>query len=63
MEINKTSAKRTMTVDEAARHLGIGRNLAYESVKRKQIPSIRLGNRILVPRQALERLLQVEETK
>ncbi len=33
----------TMTVREAAKLLGIGRNLTYESVKRGEIPSIRIG--------------------
>jgi excisionase family DNA binding protein len=47
----------TLTVEQAARVLGIGRNGAYQAVKTGEIPSIRLGKRILVPRAALERLL------
>lgn len=47
----------TMTVREAAKRLGIGRNLAYEGVKRKEIPSIRIGGRILIPRTVIELLL------
>lgn len=49
---------RTLTVDEAAKILGISRNLAYELVRLGQIPSVRLGRRIVVPRAALERLLE-----
>ena len=49
---------RTLTVDEAAKLLGISRNLAYELVRLGQIPSVRLGRRIVVPRAALERLLE-----
>lgn len=49
--------RRTLTVEEAARILGIGRNSAYEAVRRGEIPAIRLGHRLLVPRAALERLL------
>ena len=45
------------TVDEAARLLGISRNLAYEGVRSGAIPSLRIGRRLLVPRAALERLL------
>lgn len=47
----------TYTVDEAAELLGIGRNGAYEGVRSGQIPSIRIGKRILVPKAALERML------
>ncbi len=47
----------TLTVDEAAARLGIGRNAAYAAVKRGEIPALRLGKRILVPRAALDRLL------
>lgn len=46
--------KLTYTVEEAGALLGIGRNSAYEGVKSGDIPSIRIGNRILVPRTALE---------
>jgi excisionase family DNA binding protein len=46
-----------LTVTEAARILRIGRNTAYEAVHRKEIPSIRLGRRLLVPKHALLRLL------
>ncbi len=49
--------RQTVTVEEAARALGIGRGSAYEAVKRGDIPSIRVGRRIVVPRAALERLL------
>ncbi|MHB1988250.1 MAG: helix-turn-helix domain-containing protein [Acidimicrobiales bacterium] len=47
----------TFTVEEAAERLGIGRATAYEAVARSEIPSIRIGRRILVPRAALERML------
>lgn len=40
----------TLTVEEAAKALGIGRGLAYEAVRRGEIPTIRLGKRLLVPR-------------
>ena len=47
----------TYTVDEAAQLLGISRNSAYEAVRRGEIPTIRLGRRILVPRNRLEEVL------
>jgi excisionase family DNA binding protein len=45
------------TVDEAAQLLGISRSFAYEAVQRGDIPSMRIGRRILVPKAALRRLL------
>ncbi len=48
----------TLTVEEAARLLGISRALGYELVARGELPSIRLGRRIVVPRRALEALLE-----
>ena len=53
----ENSTKDTFTVEETAKRLGIGRNSAYEAVKRGDIPSIRIGRRILVPTKALDNLL------
>jgi len=50
-------ARLTFTVDEAAQVLGISRAFAYESVRRGDIPNIKIGKRILIPKVALERLL------
>jgi excisionase family DNA binding protein len=52
--------QHVMTVDEAAKRLRISRNGAYEAVRRGEIPSIKIGKRILVPRAALERMLNGE---
>lgn len=49
--------KLVYTVAETAEILGIGRGLAYEATRRGEIPSIRIGHRILVPRKALEDLI------
>jgi len=49
--------KQTLTVPETARLLGIARNSAYLAVRTGAIPSIKIGRRILVPRQAVERML------
>ena len=49
--------RQTLTVEEAAEILGIGRNSAYEAIRRGEIPALRLGRRLVVPRRALERLL------
>ncbi len=59
MDRRDTSA-RTATVEEAARQLGISRTLAYELAKvdRLPVPVIRLGRRLVVPRAALDRVLE-----
>lgn len=48
----------TLTIEETARLLGIGRQLAYEKARTGEIPVIKIGRRLLVPRRALERLLE-----
>jgi excisionase family DNA binding protein len=42
------------SVEEAGALLGISRDLAYDLVARRELPSIRLGRRLVVPRRALE---------
>jgi excisionase family DNA binding protein len=49
----------TLTVEEAGTLLGISRAFAYEAVNRGDIPSIRIGRRILIPKAALHRLMGV----
>ncbi len=49
--------KQTVTVLEMAKILGIGRNSAYVAVRTGAIPSIRIGKRIVVPRNVIERML------
>ena len=51
--------KLTLSVEETAKLLGIGRNLCYERVKTGEIPSLKIGRRLLVPKAALEKLLAV----
>jgi len=46
------------TVEEAAQLLGISRSFAYEAVQRGEIPSMRIGRRILVPKAALKRFIE-----
>lgn len=49
-----------MSVPEAGRKLGLGRNAAYEAAKRGEIPTIRIGRLVRVPIRAFERLLSGE---
>jgi excisionase family DNA binding protein len=45
------------TVEEAGRLLGISRAHAYELVARGELPHLRLGRRVVVPKHAIELLL------
>lgn len=49
--------KLTLTVEEVAVVLGVSRSTAYEGVRTGQIPSIRIGRRVLVPWPSLEAML------
>lgn len=49
----------TLSVEQAAAVLGVSRAFAYTLVRTGQLPSVRLGRRIVVPTRALERLLDV----
>lgn len=49
--------RQTLTVEETARILRISRNSAYEAARTGEIPTIRIGKRVLVPIGGLERLL------
>jgi excisionase family DNA binding protein len=60
METHRTEPERarlTLTIDEVAATLGISRSSAYECAKRGEIPTVRFGRRIVVPRRAVLELL------
>ena len=46
------------TVSEVSKLLRLSRGATYEAIRKRQIPSIHIGRRILIPRVALERQLQ-----
>jgi len=48
----------TLSIESTAKILGIGRNLCYDKVKTGEIPVIKIGRRLLVPKAALEKLLE-----
>lgn len=52
----------TVSVEEAAALLGISRALAYELVRRGDLPCLRLGRRVVVPRKALENFIEAATT-
>jgi excisionase family DNA binding protein len=50
-------AKLTLSVPEAGRRLGLGKNASYEAARRGELPLLRFGRKLVVPRIAFERML------
>jgi excisionase family DNA binding protein len=50
-------ARLTLTVGEAAKLLRLSRAFTYELVARGELPSLRFGRRVVIPRIAIERIL------
>lgn len=50
--------RETFTVDEVAKRLGVVPDTIYRAAKRGDIPTIRVGRKVLIPRVAFERLLE-----
>lgn len=48
----------TITVEQAGNLLGISRRSAYRAAAAGQIPTLRLGRRLVVPTARLRRLLE-----
>lgn len=56
--LTRDAPPAVLTVEEAAKLLRIGRGPAYEAVRRGEIPSVKLGRTIRVPRAALLSMLE-----
>ena len=50
--------RRTVSVPEAARIVGIGRSTLYEHVRTGLVPSLRIGGRVVIPTEVIETFLQ-----
>jgi excisionase family DNA binding protein len=57
---NRENECLTISVESAAKLLGISRGLAYEMVRQKKIPALHFGRIIRVPRFALDSLLHAQ---
>lgn len=50
-----------LTVEEAAKVLRIGRSSAYEATRTGQLPVVRIGRILRVPRTAIEEMLRASD--
>lgn len=62
MRLSDLEDRATITVEEAGDLLGLSRNSAYAAAKREEIPTLRLGRRLVVPVPALLHLLGADST-
>jgi excisionase family DNA binding protein len=53
----KYDGRTVLTVEEVAGILMLSRGSAYVAARKGEIPTVRIGHRLLVPRVGLERLL------
>jgi excisionase family DNA binding protein len=51
--LDQLEGRVTITIEQAAHVLGLGRTAAYEAARRGELPTRRLGRRLLVPVPAL----------
>src|SRR5688500_12347361 len=59
VRVDLDSLPLTLTVEQTAKLMGLSRGSAYEAVRTGQIPSLRIGRRVLIPKHALLQLLGV----
>ena len=50
--------RMTLSINEAAEALGISRAHAYELVRRRELPGLRLARRVVIPRKALNEFVE-----
>lgn len=55
-----TEERVVLTIEEAGVLLRVSRSTAYQAARSGELPTIKIGRRLLVPVKALERLLQKE---
>lgn len=60
MNEEKSATPLTYTVPEAAALIGLCKTAFYAAVRKGEVPSLKIGRRIVIPRAALDRLLNGE---
>lgn len=58
--MSESLAERFLTVPEAAALLRVSTSNYYRAARRNEVPSIRIGSRLVVPGAALQRMLDGE---
>ena len=58
-----TSDSLVYTVEEVARRFKISRNKAYEAIAKGEIPCIRFGRKVVIPKLAVQKLLETIASK
>jgi excisionase family DNA binding protein len=53
LKIDQIAGRATITIEQTAQLLGLGRTAAYDAARRGELPTRRLGRRLLVPVPAL----------
>lgn len=53
----------TLSVEQAAELVGVGRNAAYRAAHRGDIPSFRVGRKLRIPTAGLLRLLDLDQPR
>ena len=53
LQIDQLAGRATITIEQTAQLLGLGRTAAYDAARRGELPTRRLGRRLLVPVPAL----------
>lgn len=61
--MRRVSTEPTVSVDEAARLLGIGRSTVYAAVKSGEVPSIRVRTRVRIPSNWMRRELGLDSDR
>ncbi len=51
--------KRLISVEEAAKYLGVQKSTIYSWAWRRKIPSVKMGRRLLFDREDLDRMIEV----
>lgn len=53
LQLDQLVGRATITIEQTARLLGLGRTAAYDAARRGELPTRKLGRRLLVPVPAL----------
>ena len=57
MEGKESQGRKSITVEAAAKELGISRSSAYQAARKGELPAVVIGRRTLIFRRGLDELL------